>query len=262
MLEFNSLQWCFRFAVGFTAVVLLVTVAGCGPDVVALEKEGWTDETMVQAREEYLQGDTDEAIRLYQQVLRAKPDLAVAHLAVGLLLHSYQSDYVRAIYHYTRYLELSPGSEKTGMVQGRIRTAAQQFAVSIGVPDNPARTGDSAKLEKENLALRMNLKNTEARLTKAKEQIRQLQAALGSAQTQRGGEAPTTGTASGGSGSASVPASTPSMRTYEVMRGDTLSKIALKVYKDPGKWRKIFDANQDVLKGSEQVKPGQVLVIP
>ncbi len=51
-------------------------------------------------------------------------------------------------------------------------------------------------------------------------------------------------------------------RTYEVVKGDSLSKIAKRVYGDAGKWRQIFDANTDKLKDPDKIYPGQVLTIP
>jgi nucleoid-associated protein YgaU len=47
-----------------------------------------------------------------------------------------------------------------------------------------------------------------------------------------------------------------------VVAGDNLSKIAKKIYGDGNKWRKIFDANTDVLKNPDLIRPGQVLKIP
>ena len=49
---------------------------------------------------------------------------------------------------------------------------------------------------------------------------------------------------------------------YTVNSGDTLWKIAGRVYKDKTRWKEIRDANQDVLKGSEALRVGMVLSIP
>ena len=51
-------------------------------------------------------------------------------------------------------------------------------------------------------------------------------------------------------------------RTYEVVKGDSLSKIAKRVYGDASKWRQIFEANTDKLKDPDKIYPGQVLTIP
>jgi len=51
-------------------------------------------------------------------------------------------------------------------------------------------------------------------------------------------------------------------RFYTVVEGDTLSSIAQKVYGDPSKYRKIFDANRDVLVDENTLALGQELRIP
>jgi nucleoid-associated protein YgaU len=49
---------------------------------------------------------------------------------------------------------------------------------------------------------------------------------------------------------APTPAPTPAAqpRTYTVAKGDTLSKIAKQHYGDANTWRRIYDANRDILK--------------
>jgi len=51
-------------------------------------------------------------------------------------------------------------------------------------------------------------------------------------------------------------------KTYTVKSGDTLSAIALAQYHDASKYKKIFEANRDVLQDPDKIKPGQVLTIP
>lgn len=49
---------------------------------------------------------------------------------------------------------------------------------------------------------------------------------------------------------------------YEVRAEDTLSRIAGKVYGDPSAWRRIFEANRDVLNGPDELRLGMRLIIP
>lgn len=51
-------------------------------------------------------------------------------------------------------------------------------------------------------------------------------------------------------------------KTYEVQAGDTLSKIAKREYGDANKWKRIYDANTDILKDPDKIYPGQTLKIP
>ena len=50
--------------------------------------------------------------------------------------------------------------------------------------------------------------------------------------------------------------------TYVVAKGDSLSKIAQRAYGDGGKWRKIYEANKDIIKDPDLIYPGQSLRIP
>jgi nucleoid-associated protein YgaU len=79
---------------------------------------------------------------------------------------------------------------------------------------------------------------------------------------------------SGGSSTASAPAplpqadgdsSTPSpaeTHTYVVVKGDSLSKIAMGQYGNAQKWRRIYEANRDLIKDPDLIYPGQQLRIP
>ena len=67
---------------------------------------------------------------------------------------------------------------------------------------------------------------------------------------------------SGSSSSAGAPAGEAVTRTYTVVAGDSLSKIAKKIYGDGGRWKEIFEANKDKIKNPDLIHPGQVLKIP
>jgi nucleoid-associated protein YgaU len=47
-----------------------------------------------------------------------------------------------------------------------------------------------------------------------------------------------------------------------VEKGDTLSAISKRVYGDPNKYQKLFDANKPMLKDVNKIYPGQTLRIP
>ena len=51
-------------------------------------------------------------------------------------------------------------------------------------------------------------------------------------------------------------------KIYEVVSGDSLSKIAKREYGNANDWRRIFEANQDILKDPDKIYPGQKLKIP
>ena len=72
---------------------------------------------------------------------------------------------------------------------------------------------------------------------------------------------------SGSSSTAPAPTPVPdpaksAPRTYTVVSGDNLSKIAKSIYGDANKWREIYEANTDIIKDPDKIRPGQVLKIP
>lgn len=54
----------------------------------------------------------------------------------------------------------------------------------------------------------------------------------------------------------------PEKQFYTVVSGDTLSKIAKRMYGNANKYPVIFEANTPMLKHPDKIYPGQVLVIP
>jgi nucleoid-associated protein YgaU len=78
---------------------------------------------------------------------------------------------------------------------------------------------------------------------------------------QRGGSS----TAPAPSASAPPPPSVPPVaaaRTYVVVKGDSLSRIAKQQYGDANKWPKIYEANRNIIKDPNLIYPGQTLRIP
>ena len=74
---------------------------------------------------------------------------------------------------------------------------------------------------------------------------------------------------SGGSSTApAIPAAVPELApavssgTYVVVKGDSLSKIALRYYGNAAKWRRIYEANRESIKDPDLIYPGQELRIP
>ena len=71
---------------------------------------------------------------------------------------------------------------------------------------------------------------------------------------------------SGGSSTApAVPQPTSTIgsgKTYVVVKGDSLSKIAKREYGDANKWRTIHEANKDLISDPDLIYPGQELKIP
>lgn len=70
------------------------------------------------------------------------------------------------------------------------------------------------------------------------------------------------GPVTGGTQPAPGPAKPAPVRTYTVVRGDCLWKIAQRYYGKGSLWPRIFDANRSKIKNPHWIYPGQVFVIP
>ncbi len=75
--------------------------------------------------------------------------------------------------------------------------------------------------------------------------------------TQPGGAMPDFSNAEAGASSTA-----PACKTYTVVTGDTLSKIAKREYGNANDWRRIFEANRDVIKDPDKIFPGKVIKLP
>lgn len=51
-------------------------------------------------------------------------------------------------------------------------------------------------------------------------------------------------------------------KIYVVKSGDSLSKIAQLEYGNANEWKRIYEANRDILKDPDKIFPGQKLKIP
>ena len=63
---------------------------------------------------------------------------------------------------------------------------------------------------------------------------------------------------SGGSSTAPAAAG----RSYTVVKGDTLSKIAKRFYGNAADWKRIYEANKDSINNPDLIYPGQTFRIP
>ncbi len=206
------------------------------------------DPLIRQARAREREGNKDMALTILNRALVRKPELAQAHLDAALLYDRHKQDYIRAIYHYTRFLELRPQADKRTMVEDLIRQARMAYAA--GLVDQEFNLDHRIRqLREENERLKHDLREVRANL-----------AQLRLAGRVAPPPAPPPSPQSPLPAAASAPPAAGA--TYRVQPGDTLSKIAARLYRNPRQWNLIYDANRDVLAGPEKLAAGQVLRIP
>lgn len=231
-------------------------LAGCSPSTGEIDSRDENQPMMRKALERKRANDIDGAIETFQTALNQTPGLARAHLELGLLFDQNKQEYVRAVYHYQRYLELRPDAEKRKIVEEMIQYAKYSFAASL--PDQPSEAIRMiAQLKEENRELREDLNQA----TQAQEA-----ASFKTASPETPSAPPANPVAKS---PAPVPALEPLLpppaspaKTLVVRNGDTLSSIAARVYGDSSQWQKIFEANRSILKRPGDLRTGQTLTIP
>lgn len=234
-------------------LMLLVCAAGCSKAVKEAD-EGELDHPMMgKAKELEQAGDITGATRIYAVLLEKHPDMARAHLGLALLLDRPHGDYVRAVYHYQRYLELRPDTQKRKMISGRIHAATLALVGTV-FTNETAVVKRVAALDRENAGLRIRNANLETQLTRLRMvasnlQARQVQAVAMTQETLKTKGPP-------------IASIRPPIRTVRVQKSDTLRRIAARVYGDQGRWQDIYEANRNLIRMPEDVRAGQVLVVP
>lgn len=250
--------------IGLVAAHAAVWVIGCGHPPATSDAEQERNPYYQRARKASEMRDFQAAAEFYRKALVVNPQLARAHLELGLLCDDKLGDPISAIYHYRQYLELRPNSDKRQLVEDFIERARLSLAAKL--PQSPIiDSGELSRLQDEKLALLQEnamLKTRIAELEKAvaTQPVRILQ------------QQPPAVAMAGPAAAAAAPgvvASAPGpatelgrARTHIVQKGDTLQSLALHYYGTRSAWDKIFQANRNLLPSKDQLKIGQQLVIP
>lgn len=201
-------------------------------------------------------GDLDGAIKNYMRALERRPQMALPHVKLGLIYKD-RREHLLAIYHLTRYMEMRPTAAKNDMLSQLVIRAQNQFVASLPNPPEGALE-EIALLERENQLLREEVADLRERVSRLREVVRQAgtpaaDAAMDPAPTPTPRPAPDRPRPT---------EETQEVRTYIVRRGDTLTRIATRMYEDSTQWRRIYEANRGILQTPESLREGQELVIP
>jgi LysM repeat protein len=248
-------------------VLALLLAAGCGRDTTALPGAEANDPDYAQGQELDRQGRPQEALAAYLRVIARRGDEAPeSHLDAGILYQEVIKDPIAAIYHYRKYRELKPTGPQADLVRQRIEAALRDFARTLPGQPLAGEGGELGatveRLQKENTQLRAQL--AAAGLT----------AATGDPKPpppSRRPDSPNQHVAPGPAANdptirAAPPppgGTSPVVRKYVVVAGDTLSVIAMKCYGNKSKWPEIQAANKDTLPTDKTpLKIGMELKIP
>jgi len=285
MLEFQIMANRFSFPMLLLAPVLMV-LSSCTPvdegnfvEVESSEYQG--------AKQKMREGDVEGALDSFLKVIDKYSYAPESHLEAGVIYLRNEDEPILAIYHFNRYLEQKPEGREAPLVEELILSAKKQFATSL--PGNPFKDAVSRMelmetiavlkrqmegLNQENLQLKNENERLKQRLSGAQDTMREIL-------TSQPAIAETGGEPSSVEGVRSQPLvvdaqarqqvqqllpaeSNPSSipDTYQVKSGDSLYAISMQFYGDSEHIQSIFQANRNILKSVNDLRPGQVLRMP
>jgi LysM repeat protein len=177
-------------------------------------------------------GNYLRAIALYESTLDDSPHAAEIHYRLAILYDDKMHDPLNALHHFKRYLTLAPSGPHAAEVKNFMKKDELELGTTLS-GDSVVSRAEAARLKNENLALRKDLEDLRANRSPEK--------APSETKTAKTGAAP---------------------RTYVVREGDTLASISRKFYKKSAGWKKIQNANKNVIDDPAKLKPGMTLSIP
>jgi tetratricopeptide (TPR) repeat protein len=261
---------------GFLLVSVGWLLAGCDP-VGSSPLDEEKDPHFLRGRSYLNAWDYDNAIRAFEEALKANPNSASAHKELGLLYYERRQNHARAIYHFQRLLELRPDDPHAANFKHYEVECKRALAGQVQVvPVNQAAQRHLEQIEqlkKENAQLQKHVEMLGAQLASAQQALRAAQAAplvpnptLLASNSEAAAHLPsrpvTHGTSepqftSDPAAPQPVQPGQPAQRTHVVKKNETPYGIA-RDYGVP--LRRLLEANPTVNPNRMQI--GQVLKIP
>jgi tetratricopeptide (TPR) repeat protein len=260
----------------YAFAVVFVLLTACERSAPVSDAAAEQEVNYLRAKKLYEQQDFPAAAEFYKKTLSANPDFAKAHLELGLLSDDKLGDPIAAIYHYRRYLELRPDSEKRQLVEDFIERA--KFSLAAKLPQSPVvDVGELTRLQNEKVALLQENATLRSRVAELEKAATAAVTAIAETPTATVVSTPAPASVMTPSPAAATmvmaaapvtafaepsPGEAVRAHTYVVQKGDTLQSLALRYYGTRSAWEKIYQANRSGLPSKDQLKVGQQLVIP
>ncbi len=227
-------------------IAAALLLAGCDKDARTIEQKEERN-PLVKTGQAYMDiKDWEKAEDAFKQAIENEPRMARPHLHLATIYQQHKINYIHAIYHYDRYLELRPDSQKKQFINDQKLRVAQALANTLinNSPEVKQVVSQLQVLQRENAELKKKLSGGQPRT--APKQASPKAAAK---------------TAAPKPATTSPKSTATSHKIYHVAAGDNLTKIAQKFYGN-GNWEPIYQANKDRMKGPGDLRVGQTLVIP
>jgi LysM repeat protein len=199
------------------------------------------------------------AEQAFIEYLEARPRSSKGHLELASLYDDNLDNPYKAIYHYKRYLELNPNSSDEAAIASFIASSEKEIYERMSNGPVAWNKGKNEEL----IVLREKEKTLLARMESMQRENEHIRRASGlqiTSQSHPKTEAYAAQTDTAPKTTAPIGKYPDS---YIVQPGDSMIKIARKIYGDAKYYKKIFDANKDTLPNEDTpLKIGQKLLIP
>ena len=225
-----SRKYCFKkFAPALALGLALALTSSCDRMITPRSAQIIKDAENKTADGNYLR-----AVALYESALDDSPRTADVHYRLAILYDDKMHEPLHALHHFKRYLTLAPSGPHANEVKNFMKKDELELGTNLS-GDSVVCRAEAARLKNENLALRKEVDEFRARHPTEKSVAETKPA------DKKAGPAP---------------------RTYVVREGDTLASISRKFYKSSGRWKKIQNANTNLIGDPTKLKPGMTLTIP
>lgn len=203
-------------------VVCALCVVGCGETVDTPNEE--QNPHFQRAQEMVNLQDFKGAISEFEKVVQTNPQFPESHFQLGCVSENDKiRDYGAAIYHYEKYLQLKPDSDRAAQVHDRIRACKRELANGeFPLPTSQNLQKEVDRLTAENLMLKQQLEQLKGQLASAQLELTNQAIAFANLRSTSAaqGSAAMAGLQTGTVAQMKIP------RVYQIRSGDTISGIA------------------------------------
>ncbi|MDQ8201669.1 LysM peptidoglycan-binding domain-containing protein [Pelagicoccus sp. SDUM812003] len=249
----------------------LLLLAGCSerPTFETLSEE--EDPVFRRARDLYARGMENEALENFLKLIQKRNGNAPeSHLDAGNIYLKHLHDPISAIYHFKKYEALMRRSDepdaqtRISLVRDLIKSATKEFATTFDAkvyqdPLERLKLLDTIEmLRSENELLKQQLADARSRLN----DNRAANVSYASQEEDDAPSAPQTTLQAQASPRFTPQAPEPTGRVYTIQSGDSLYRIARRMYGDANRWRDILEANRDLIPDETNLKVGTEIRIP
>ncbi|MBE6406675.1 MAG: LysM peptidoglycan-binding domain-containing protein [Lentisphaerae bacterium] len=261
------------FITALTLILATIIMVGCG-DYVGKEK---SHPLFVKAGASQAAGNYKEAAQFYEDFLYVCPKSPLAHLELAKVYGDNLDDPFRAMYHYEKYLELSPTSPDAADVK-KFSAACRKRVYEKLVKDY--QTINAEQVQQEAAEYKKKMDEYVAYSNKLLEQNEKMKKMIRSGKVTRevsvrplrAVEAPkneddpfsdaTVDVRTERKDPVTQPKVNTGVREYTVVAGDTLTRISRKFYGTTRHWRAIKNANPGKIGNNDGLRIGVKLQIP